>query len=821
MDAVFPPVPSLEEAGDGRRTGQIRRDCPRQDGWESHGAPLDPPPELPGIEILERVGRGARGCVYRATDGTRTFAVKVLRRGVSVDRAVLERLLRTPAAPGRIRHPSIAPIEAIGEAPAGCIHYLMPLLRGDPLEKVLCDLKRGTSDRPSLGPLAVEPDGGTHPQLARRAAETFAEAAEGLAAAHREGIVHRRLHPGNLIFSPAGRLVITDFGGVPTTAGGEALAYVAPEQLEPFPERVGPPADVYSLGVMLYEILTRRLPFGAESPQELKKAILKGRCPVPRSLRSDVPAGLEAAVLKAMARDPADRYADAGELAEEIRRFLDHETPIALWEARATRRAPPGHGERGPAHAAVRRPGAMSPRARLAGVALVIVSAGAVAWWAGDRVFGLRERGPRVVSLNPAAVRTVPRGGEPSATAVPGAARRDPAAAGGSLARASGVGPREPALRLDGRAFAALGEAIERAGTEEDSRLFCLWDIEASGVLDAAPRPAEVVLPPNLRIDLDPDAPRDFTARAIRMLAVVDPAAILHPHARRAIDRGLRTAEADEASLLARREDLFRELSRALAAAGARHGGSESDEAIAALAAIAREEYLTSAADALAALAELGAHDALVEIARAGDLPLPLREAALSFLGMDLAGLASDDLRSIALSSPEPGLRRLAFVRLAAASPPAAAAIVARVVDDPGLRDEALSSLAALDPFAAGAALDLLEHPEPAVRAQASRFLAATTAEVSGPLALLLLSPRRAARETALAVILERGEVSGIPRPITAALGFPEPGAAARRLLLEDGLAAARGFAAAVLRGLREGAAFLGRRLDAIRLTRL
>jgi hypothetical protein len=822
MDAVIPPAPSIEDAGDERR----------------QGVPSVPPPDLPGFEVLEPIGRGARGCVYKAREGRRTLAVKVLRRGISVDRAVLDRFLRTSAAgdasPPGIRHPSIAPIDAIGEATDGSIYYAMPVLRGDPLERVLADLKRGSSERPSLSPLAIGPDGETHPQLARRAAETFAEVAEGLAVAHREGIVHRRLHPRNLIFSPAGRLMITDFGGGPSTGGGDALAYVAPEELDPFPEGVGPTADVYSLGVMLYEVLSRRLPFAAESPQELKRAILKGRCPVPRSLRSEVPAGLEAAVLKAMAREPADRYADAGELAEELRRFLQHETPIAVREARATRKTKtPATRERSPATAAARRPGVMGPRARLAGTALVVVSVAAAVWWAGDRLLGPRDRGTRIVSWNPAAQGTgslapTSPGGEDSQQATARTISRDGAtgeAAGkrarfgqGGLARASGVGWGEPTLRLDGSEFAALGEAIERSGGEDDARLFCLWDIDAAGVLDTAPRPSEVALPPNLRIDLGPDAPRDFTARSIRMLAMVDPPAILHPSARRAIDDEL---AGGEASLLARREEVFRELSRSLAEIGARPDGGEAEAAIHALAAIAREEYLTSARDALAALAELGAHDALIGIARSGDLPSALREAALAFLGGGLAGLVAEDLRSIALSSSEPALRRQAFVLLAEASTPAAATILTRAIDDPELRLEALSRLDALGPDAARPALDLLEHPEHAVRARATAFLVTSTADIAEPLALRLLSPRRTAREAALAILMERHEVAWVAPSIAAVLGVSAPAIEGPPRLLENGFAAGRGFAAAILGGLREAASFFARQVQSIRITRL
>jgi hypothetical protein len=805
MDAVIPPAPSLEEAGDQRR----------------QGAPSAPRPDVPGLEILEAAGGGARGFVYRAAGGRRTVAVKVLRRGVSVDRAALERLLRGPAAPGepaRIRHPAIAPIEAIGETADGSLYYVMPFLRGDPLERAIADLKRGSSDRPSLGPFAIGPHGETHPQLAYRAAEVFAEVAEGLALAHREGIVHRRLHPRNLIFSPAGRLVMTDFGGSASTAGGDALAYVAPEELAPFPEDVGPAADVYSLGVMLYEILSRRLPFAAESPQELKRAILKGRCPVPRSSRSDVPAGLEAAVLKAMAADPRERYADAAELAEELRRFLHHEMPVAFLEARSRPRSrAPARGERGPA-SAVKRPGAMSVRARLAGAALVVLSMAAAAWWAGERLFGTRERGPRTVSMNPATVHPLGRDRSGSETAE--ALRRDIPGAGGSREAVSRAADR--VVRIGGRELALLEEAVERGGNEDAAWLFCFRDLDAAAVLDMAPRPAEAALSPGLRIDIELDAPRDFTARWIRMLARVDPALFLRPSTLRAIvGAGSAWADGtDEAAILERREDLVRELSRALAEIAARSPAGTSGEAIDALASIAREEYLTGARHALSALAEIGAADALLAIARGGDLPPALREAALAFLGEGLAGLVAVDLQGMALSSPEPAIRRRAFAELATASVPAAAAVIARVIDDPELREDALSRLHALEPDAAGAAVELLEHGDPAVRARAAGFLVVSAAAVTEPLALRLLSPRRATREAALAVLVERGDAGGAVGSLAAALGIA-PASPVRGSFLEEGLAAARAFTDSLLRGLRACAEHLARAVGSIRVTRL
>lgn len=279
------------------------------------------PRDIPGLHVLREIGSGLRGTVYAVSDGRRTLALKVFRRGVSVNRSQLERFLRG-AADG-IRHPHLLRLESLGETPDGCLTITMPLLHGDSLETMLADLRRGASEKPSLSPLAVGPDGSRHPLFHQRATEVILGATEGLALAHREGMVHGHLGPRNLILSPGGKLVVTDFGSGATAEGaGAALVYRAPEQLEAFPSELLPAADVYSLGVVLYELCTGRPPFTATTPRELKRAIFRSRVVPPRSLEPAVPADLEACILEALEREPQDRYRDAGELAEDLGRFL-------------------------------------------------------------------------------------------------------------------------------------------------------------------------------------------------------------------------------------------------------------------------------------------------------------------------------------------------------------------------------------------------------------------------------------------------------------------------------------------------------------------
>ena len=157
-------------------------------------------PEIPGFKITREIGSGPRGCVYEASDGRRTLAVKVFRPDAPVDPALLERFLKT--SPNRIRHPNLLPLESMGRTADGRMYVSMALLVGDSLENILEELRRGNTNRPSLSPLAVGPGGAMHPRLAWRSAELFAGAAEGLGAAHRRGAIHGRICARNLHLSP-------------------------------------------------------------------------------------------------------------------------------------------------------------------------------------------------------------------------------------------------------------------------------------------------------------------------------------------------------------------------------------------------------------------------------------------------------------------------------------------------------------------------------------------------------------------------------------------------------------------------------------------
>lgn len=285
-------------------------------------------PRVDDYLLLEEIGSGPRGIVYLAEKDARRVAFKILHSGISVDRKILERFVS--GSPEQIRHPNLAPLHTVGETQEG-IYYAMRLFRGDVLEHILSDLRRGSGARPTLSPLAVGPGGEIHPSFLNHAVRLVAEAAEGLEKVHRENIFHFRLSPRNLAFSAAGRLVITDFGArgggldAEEAKRGRRYHYLAPEQLATAKRETAAPADVYALGAILFELLTLQTPVAPGSPAQQRSAVTKGRVRSPREFRSDIPIALEDCVLKALSTEPEKRYPSAGALAADLRRFLDGE----------------------------------------------------------------------------------------------------------------------------------------------------------------------------------------------------------------------------------------------------------------------------------------------------------------------------------------------------------------------------------------------------------------------------------------------------------------------------------------------------------------
>jgi tRNA A-37 threonylcarbamoyl transferase component Bud32 len=262
--------------------------------------------------ILKRLGAGGMGTVYQARDPQldRVVALKLPRFDVPQrDRAVrLQRFQREARAAAQIWHPHVCPIYDVGEHD-GQPYVVMAHVDGQSL-----------ADR-----LAAH---GRY-EIATEAVGVLRQILDALEAVHAHGIVHRDLKPGNILIASAGRAILTDFGLArpeydrePLTSDGILIgtpAYMTPEQASGESERIGPWTDLYSLGVVFYEMLVGRLPFTGTAPIVLAH-ILRDEPPSPRALRPDLDPTLETIVLRALRKVPSERYPDA----PAFRAALDH-----------------------------------------------------------------------------------------------------------------------------------------------------------------------------------------------------------------------------------------------------------------------------------------------------------------------------------------------------------------------------------------------------------------------------------------------------------------------------------------------------------------
>jgi tetratricopeptide (TPR) repeat protein/predicted Ser/Thr protein kinase len=289
---------------------------------EREGDPRDPkslpPDSLPQAKplperigryrILRRLGRGGMGTVYQAEDPDlqRTVALKVPRLDrMEDDKFAWQRFVREARAAAKIRHPHVCPIYDVGEHD-GVPFVVMAYVEGRSLADRLADGERLADDE---------------------AVQLISQVAEALAVVHEQGIIHRDLKPANILLDGAGQAVLTDFGlARPTedvehlTAEGTLLGtprYMAPEQAAGETQRVGIGTDIYSLGVILYELLVGRLPFKGPLASLLYQVAYE-HTPPPSQFRENLNKDLERIILKAMARRPEDRYRDARELLRAL-----------------------------------------------------------------------------------------------------------------------------------------------------------------------------------------------------------------------------------------------------------------------------------------------------------------------------------------------------------------------------------------------------------------------------------------------------------------------------------------------------------------------
>jgi len=329
VDGPEPQASAEPDAGSPsarRSEAETQEDLSRRETRPTKSAPSRSLPAAVGrYQVRGELGRGGVGVVYLAWDPhlEREVALKTLIAGRDASEVQIERFLREVRAATRLRHPHLVSVHDAG-VEEGCFYLAMDRIEGESLADLL------------------EREGPLPP---RRAAELLLPIAKALAHAHAEGFLHRDVKPENLLIDPAGECYLTDFGLAVDLREGERLththqslgtpAFMAPEQLRGHnrDRRV----DVYSLGATLYECLTGRVPYDADSFPELLHQVLTTEPPRPRELRPRLAPDLEAIVLTCLEREPERRYPGAAELAADLERFLAGEAVQARGPSRLRR----------------------------------------------------------------------------------------------------------------------------------------------------------------------------------------------------------------------------------------------------------------------------------------------------------------------------------------------------------------------------------------------------------------------------------------------------------------------------------------------------
>jgi eukaryotic-like serine/threonine-protein kinase len=325
--------------------------------------------QLAQYKILEKVGEGGMGDVYRARDTRlgRTVAIKVLPASVAGDSERREQFMRDARAVAAISHPNIAALYDVGED-HGHLFLAFEFVPGELLKAVIA----GRPMNPS------------------RAVALAVQIADALADAHVAGIIHRDIKPGNIVVTPKGHAKILDFGlarwtrggaareravalaqappGEPRTGGGvDTVAYMSPEQV--LGEAVDERTDLFSLGSVLFEMLTGKRPFTGLTPSAVTLQIVQAPAAAPSTIAKDVPREFDPIVAKLLAKAVDSRYRVAATLAAELRAL---EAILDLRSARLEEAAPVV--------------GAASPRGtggRWILIAGLIALAAAIAWYFG------------------------------------------------------------------------------------------------------------------------------------------------------------------------------------------------------------------------------------------------------------------------------------------------------------------------------------------------------------------------------------------------------------------------------------------------------
>jgi serine/threonine-protein kinase len=277
-------------------------------------------------ELHRRLARGGMADVFLARDQLldRPVAVKVLFPEFATDPSFVERFRREAQSAANLNHPNIVSVYDWGEE-GGTYFIVMEYVDGRSLASILS----------TEGPL--------HPQ---RAAEVTSDIAAALGFAHRNGVIHRDVKPGNVLISPQGQVKVADFGIARAMGAGSednltqagsvmgTATYFSPEQAQGL--QLDPRSDLYSLGVVLYETVTGKPPFSGESPVAIAYKHVQEQPVPPRQINANVPPDLDAIDMKLLAKSPAERYASAEDLRADLRRFREGQPVLAAGAVGAT-----------------------------------------------------------------------------------------------------------------------------------------------------------------------------------------------------------------------------------------------------------------------------------------------------------------------------------------------------------------------------------------------------------------------------------------------------------------------------------------------------
>src|SRR5947207_4925722 len=336
--------------------------------------PAKTPAKFGDYELVEEIGRGGQGVVYRAHQKSlnRTVALKVIGLGHWATEAHLKRFRREAESAASLEHPCIVPIYEVGEREGTC-YFSMGFIEGDQLDEVV---RR-------------------EPMAPRRAAELIAKVARTVHYAHEHHILHRDIKPGNILLDQQGEPHLTDFGLArlvetesTVTRTLEVLgtpSYMAPEQAVGNNAAVSSVTDVYGLGAVLYQLLTAHPPFAGGTSFETVRLVLDTEPRQPRLLNPKIDRDLNTICLKCLEKDSKRRYATALALAEDLARWLTHESIRARRTGLITR------GRKW-----VRR----NPTSALLAASLIALAA-AAGWriWKSDKLFRASQFNPPEKSI--------------------------------------------------------------------------------------------------------------------------------------------------------------------------------------------------------------------------------------------------------------------------------------------------------------------------------------------------------------------------------------------------------------------------------------